>query len=87
MINRNIYTENDGDPDYVVLTNKHVVNDHSIVKVCWAVSQTCVSGRVISRMNDMDVAVVEPTSTLFDIRLAYPVLSPNPPKRWGLRVS
>lgn len=74
MINRNLYTETDDDPYYVVLTNKHVVKDHLHVKICWAVSQKCVPGQVISRMNDLDVALVEPISILFDLRLAVPIL-------------
>ena len=48
--------------DYVVITNEHVVEDHTNVKVCWAVTQRCVNGRVTGRSEDKDIAVIEHAS-------------------------
>ena len=43
-----------------IVTNLHVTQDHQQVKVCWAVVQTCVNGRVIAKGNErFDVAVIE----------------------------
>ena len=51
-----------GTPDYVILTNKHVVKEHTNVKVCWSLSQKCVSGKVSDRAENMDIALIEHTS-------------------------
>ena len=45
---------------YYVVTNWHVVGDYEEVMVCWAVTQTCVSGEVIASGGEyFDVAIVD----------------------------
>ena len=46
-------------PDYVVATNQHVVEGDSNVKVCWALTQECVTGQVSAADRDFDIAVIE----------------------------
>ena len=44
----------------MIITNRHVVKNHSSIQVCCAVAQQCVDGQVIARgSEDFDVAVVE----------------------------
>ncbi len=49
-----------GSEEFVILTNRHVVKDHSSVEVCWALAQNCVYEQVKSRGSEsFDVAVLE----------------------------
>ena len=53
--------------EYVIITNSHVVKSHSTVKVCWAISQTCVRGKVTDKSESLDIAVIEHANFWLDI--------------------
>ena len=46
-------------PDFVIVTNKHVVDDHEMVRICWPVIQRCVTGNVSAEFDSADVAIIE----------------------------
>ena len=48
--------------DYVVVTNNHVTKSYSNIKVCWALSQKCVTGKVTDKSESLDIALIEHTS-------------------------
>ena len=58
-----IYNRNAGKDtnisDYVIVTNQHVVKNYSNVEICWAVLQKCVTGKVVAKSENLDIAVIE----------------------------
>lgn len=56
----NLNPENPDEPDWTIITNRHVVHSHRNVKLCHAVFPKCVPGTVIAKGSDtFDVAVVD----------------------------
>ena len=79
----NMNAGKDNEPrDDVVITNEHVVEGHTYVKVCWAVTQRCVNGRVTDRSEDKDVAVIEHTSFSQEMSALASILT-KPEWGWG----
>ena len=49
-----------GDPDWVVITNQHVIEGDSNIEVCWAVTQTCKDATVRRQgSEEFDVAILD----------------------------
>ncbi len=46
-------------PEFVIVTNQHVVADHEKVQVCWPLIQKCATGSVSAALDTADVAILE----------------------------
>ena len=82
FFNRNAWKDTES-PDYVVLTNRHVVGNYANVEVCWSIINSCVTGKVTDKAENLDVAVIEHDSFLLNMVLVHAYVPEIDSFGWG----